>query len=263
MITSSSTPQYQQVADTLRQRIARAEYRVGDVIPASSELEALFAVSNITIRKALAILSDEGLVTGRRGIGTVIKAIPKDMRLKIAVSGNFSEWVDTASGKSLPIHQKILEFKIAPGPERETRLLGLQSSEPLWTLRRLRWINNDIISYHINFARPEYFTGLNESNMAGNRNFVDMMREDSGLELIRMDQTVEATVTDRDLADLLEVKFGTPLFFIENIYTDKSDAVVALSQLYLRGDHYAQQTSIDMNTSETAKLPLSASKTSN
>jgi DNA-binding GntR family transcriptional regulator len=87
MKTLSSTPQYQQVADTLRQRIARAEYRVGDVIPSSTELEMLFSVSNITIRKALAILSDEGLVTGYRGIGTVIKAEPQDLRLKIAVTG--------------------------------------------------------------------------------------------------------------------------------------------------------------------------------
>jgi DNA-binding GntR family transcriptional regulator len=112
MKTLSSTPQYQQVADTLRQRIARAEYRVGDVIPSSTELEMLFSVSNITIRKALAILSDEGLVTGYRGIGTVIKAEPQDLRLKIAVTGDFSEWVDTASGKSLPIRQKVLNFQI-------------------------------------------------------------------------------------------------------------------------------------------------------
>ncbi len=253
MSTFSSTPQYQQVADTLRQRIVRAEYRVGDVIPASAELEALFSVSNITIRKALAILSDEGLVSGQRGIGTVVKAAPRDPRLKIAVSGDFSKWVDTASGKSLPIRQKILEFQITPGPGRETRLLGLTPGAPLWTLRRLRWIHNDIISYHINFARPEKLAGLNDSNMAGNRNFVDMMREDCDLQLKRMEQTVEATATDRDLANLLEVKFGTPLFFVENIYKDKADTVVAVTHLYLRGDHYAQQTSIDMEVQDTVK----------
>ena len=253
MNASSSTPQYQQVADTLRQRIARAQYRVGDVIPTSAELEKLFSVSNITIRKALAILTQEGLITGHRGMGTMIKAAPRDLRLKLAVSGNFTEWVDTLSGKSLPIRQKILEFQITPGPERETQLLGLAAGAPLWTLRRLRWINNDIISYHINYARPEKLAGLDAGNMAGNRNFVDMIREDSDLQLKRMDQTVEATATDRDLANLLEVKFGTPLFFVENAYIDNTDAVVAVSHLYLRGDHYAQQTSINMETPGTAR----------
>ena len=253
MKTLSSTPQYQQVADTLRQRIARAEYRVGDVIPSSTELEMLFSVSNITIRKALAILSDEGLVTGYRGIGTVIKAEPQDLRLKIAVTGDFSEWVDTASGKSLPIRQKVLNFQIFPAPDRVTHLLGLGAGAPLWTLRRLRWVNNDIISYHVNFARPERMTGINDGNMTGNRNFVDMIREDSDLQLLRMDQTVEATVTDRDLAHLLEVKFGTPLFFVENIYIDDTDAVAAVTHLYLRGDRYAQQTSIDMDPGRPGK----------
>ena len=243
-----STPQYQQVADTLRQRIARSEYRVGDVIPSATELEELFSVSNITIRKALAILSDEGLITGRRGIGTVIKAEPRDVRLKIAVSGNFTEWVDTASGKSLPIRQKVLEFRIAPGPDRIARLLGLEPREWIWTLRRLRWVNDDIISYHVNYAHPARLTGIDAGNMEGNRNFVDMIREDGGLRLKRMDQTVEAAVTDRDLAGILGVSFGTPLLFIENIYVDTTDDVAAVSHLYLRGDRYAQQTSIDMDT---------------
>jgi DNA-binding GntR family transcriptional regulator len=246
--TSSSIPQYQQVADTLRQRIARAEYRVGDVIPTSRELEELFSVSNITIRKALAILSDEGLVASRRGIGTVIKAAPQDLRLNIAVSGDFSKWVDTASGKSLPIRQKILSFQILPGPERVTRQLGLQTGAPLWTLRRLRWVNNDIISYHVNFSRPEILAGLDDGNMTGDRNFVDMLREDTDLQLKRMDQTVEAAATDRDLAQLLGVNFGTPLFFVENIYIDKANNVAAVTHLYLRGDRYTQQTSIDMDT---------------
>jgi len=261
MKSESSTPQYQQVADTLRQRIARAEYRVGDVIPTSTELEELFSVSNITIRKALAILSDEGLVTGHRGIGTVIKAKPRDLRLKIAVTGNFSEWVDTASGRSLPVRQKVLKFQIAPGPDRVTRLLDLDTGAPLWTLRRLRWVNGDIISYHVNFARPERMAGLDDGNMTGNRNFVDMIREDSNLQLKRMDQTVEATVTDRDLAQLLEVKFGTPLFFVENIYIDDADTVAAVTHLYLRGDRYAQQTSIDMVTLENSKEPKMDKKT--
>ena len=247
MRASSSTPQYQQVADTLRQRIARAEYREGDIIPTSTELEDLFSVSNITIRKALALLAEEGWVTGRRGVGTVVNAVPRDLRLKIAVSGNFAEWVDTASGKSLPIKQKVLDCKIAPGPAQETEILGLEPGSPLWTLRRLRWIGDNIISCHINYARPELLAGLDESHMKGTRNFVDLMRMDAGLELKRMDQTVEATVTDRDLADLLQVSFGTPLFFVQNIYVDKTDTTVAVTHLYLRGDHYAYQTSIDMD----------------
>jgi GntR family transcriptional regulator len=250
MAASSSTPQYQQVADTLRRRIARAEYSEGQIIPTSTELEDLFSVSNITIRKALAVLSEEGWVTGRRGVGTVVNAVPRDLRLKIAVSGNFTEWVDTASGKSLPIRQKTLDFNIAPGPSRETGLLGLEQGSPLWTLRRLRWIKDDIISLHINFARPERFSGLTDKDMSNNRNFVDLMREDAGLALKRMDQTVEATATDRDLAELLKVEFGTPLFFVENVYTDKTDTVVAVTHLYLRGDHYAYQTSIDMDVGD-------------
>jgi len=245
MINSSVMPQYQQVAATLRRRIINGEYLEGDIIPTSSELEDFFSVSNITIRKAVALLSNEGWVRGRRGIGTIVTRAPSTQPLKIAVSGNFTEWVDTASGKSLPIKQTVLECAVKPGPSRVSGLLGRPGGE-LWTLRRLRRIGGNIISYHVNFGLPDVLGAINEKTMAGNRNFVDALREDGAIHLAKMDQTVEATAADRDLAILLDVDFGTPLFFVENTYTDDSETVAAVSHLYLRGDHYAYQTSISL-----------------
>lgn len=244
MNATNTAPQYQQVADTLRRRIVRGEYRKGDVIPTAAQLEQLFSVSNITIRKALAILSEEGWIQGRRGVGTVVVRVPETQRVNIAVSGDFTDWVDTASGKSLPIEQKLLGLGEESGPADVCRQLGLAPGEPLWVMRRLRSISGNIISYHVNFGQPEAMAGVSAANMAGNRNFVDLLRARVGADLDRMDQTVEASVADRDLAMLLKVDFGTPLFYVENVYRDRSGKAVAVSHLYLRGDHYAYQTSI-------------------
>lgn len=247
MNASNAAPQYRQVADTLRRRIVRGEYRKGDVIPTAAKLEELFSVSNITIRKALAILADEGWVSGRRGVGTVVVAVPDSQRVNIAVSGDFTAWVDTASGKSLPIEQDVLGCVQEPGPLQVARRLGAEAGAPLWTMRRIRWIAGNIISHHVNYGLPETLAGIDAANMAGNRNFVDVLREDCAISLTRMDQTVEASVADRDLAALLKVEFGTPLFFVENVYTDAAGAVAAVSHLFLRGDHYAYQTSIALD----------------
>lgn len=247
MNATTAAPQYQQVADTLRRRINRGEYLVGDVIPTAAKLEDLFSVSNITIRKALAILADEGWIKGQRGVGTVVVSVPDSPRLNIAVSGDFSDWVDTASGKSLPIVQNVISYGEERGPSEVRRQLGAAANEPLWVMRRNRRIFENIISHHVNFGMPEKLGAISGKSMAGNRNFVDVLREDCGCKVVRMDQTVEASVADRDLAHLLDVDFGTPIFFVENIYTDQSDDVAAVSHLFLRGDHYAYQTSISLN----------------
>lgn len=247
--TRNAAPQYQQIADTLRRRIMRGEYRKGDLIPTASQLEELFSVSNITVRKALSVLANEGWVQGGRGVGTTVIAEPEAQRVNIAVSGNFTEWVDTASGKSLPLEQVVLGCGEENGPGDICRLLGLEPGQPLWTMRRIRKIHGNIISHHVNFGMPETLGAITASSMSGNRNFVDAIREDCNRQIVRMDQTVEASIADRDLSTLLKVDFGTPIFFVENRYVDQNDEIVAVSHLFLRGDHYAYQTSIKMNPS--------------
>ena len=246
MNATNASPQYRQVADTLRRRIVNGEYRQGEVIPSAAELEKLFSVSNITIRKALAILSHEGWLAGQRGVGTIVRSAPPGRRMKIAVSGNFAEWVDTASGKSLPIEKKILEISHKPGPAAVSAILGAPPEAALWTMRRVRRVCGHVVSYHVNFGLPQVLDAIDERSMAGNRNFVDVMREDLGITLHRMDQIVEASVAERDLAALLDAGFGDPVFFVENVYTDAEGTVVAVTHLFLRGDRYAYQTSITL-----------------
>lgn len=246
----NAAPQYQQIADTLRRRIMRGEYRKGDLIPTASKLEELFSVSNITVRKALAVLASEGWIQGGRGVGTVVIAELESQRVNIAVSGDFTEWVDTASGKSLPLEQEVLGCGEESGPAGVCRLLGVEAGHSLWTMRRIRRIHGSIISHHVNFGLPETLGTITEKSMSGTRNFVDVIREDCNRQIVRMDQTVEASVADRDLSELLKVEFGTPVFFVENRYVDGSDNVVAVSHLFLRGDHYAYQTSIPLDPPE-------------
>ncbi|MBW1713811.1 MAG: GntR family transcriptional regulator, partial [Deltaproteobacteria bacterium] len=52
-------PIYIQVAETIKGRIVANQYQPGDLIPSARELESEFGVSNITIRKALELLTQE------------------------------------------------------------------------------------------------------------------------------------------------------------------------------------------------------------
>ncbi len=247
MNTAHAIPQYRQVAETLRRRILDGLYRQGRVMPPASELERQFSVSNITIRRALSILSDEGWITGRRGLGTVVNPAPEDRRVAIAVSGNFRDWLDSASGSRLPIEQAVLDVRRAPGPAAVAGTLGLSPEAPLWSMRRKRRLDGRPLSFHVNYGDPARFDEVTAQTMTGSRNFVDVMRDDLKLPLVRMDQSVEAAVADRDLAEILEVDFGDPLYFIENVYRIAGDTAVAVSHLFFRGDRYVYQASISLN----------------
>jgi GntR family transcriptional regulator len=241
-----NTPQYRQVAQTLSNRIRLGQYRAGDVIPAAQELEAEFKVSNITIRKALGVLAAEGLVVGRPGIGTIVCDRPNDTRVSIEVTGNFRDWLDSSAATKLPVEQEILGIGSTPSPPEVARLLGIRAGVPVWCMRRLRRVESRPISYHVNFGLMETLGAIREKDMAGGRNFVDVVGKRCRVDLARMDQWVNAVVADLDLSRLLEIPFGDPLFFVQNAYYDPDGGIIAVTHLYLRADRYSYHVSIGL-----------------
>lgn len=58
------------IADGLRERLARGEWREGDQLPTEAELVEAYRVSRVTVREALKSLESQGLITIRRGRGS-------------------------------------------------------------------------------------------------------------------------------------------------------------------------------------------------
>ena len=70
-------PKYIQVADTLRREIAKGVFRDGQTLMTEEELRVRFDVSRQTVRQAIALLEDDGLVDRRRGSGTYVRHGPR------------------------------------------------------------------------------------------------------------------------------------------------------------------------------------------
>ena len=60
----------------LKQKISAGTYPVGSMLPSGDILAAQYETSRITLRKALDILSREGVVARRRGAGTTVTSQP-------------------------------------------------------------------------------------------------------------------------------------------------------------------------------------------
>ncbi len=70
-------PKYLQVADVLRREIAEGVFRDGQTLMTEEELRFRFNVSRQTIRQAIALLEEDGLVDRRRGSGTYVRHGPR------------------------------------------------------------------------------------------------------------------------------------------------------------------------------------------
>lgn len=99
-------PRYRQLAEALIGDISRGRLRVGETLPGELELVERFKVSRHTVREALRMLDDLGLIDRQQGVGTVVRArqsspsyvqsvrtpselmrYPADSRLAVVASG--------------------------------------------------------------------------------------------------------------------------------------------------------------------------------
>lgn len=73
----AAQPKYQAVAAVLRREIAEGVFAEGALLTTEEELRRRFQVSRQTVRQAIALLEDDGLVVRRRGSGTYVKHGPR------------------------------------------------------------------------------------------------------------------------------------------------------------------------------------------
>jgi DNA-binding GntR family transcriptional regulator len=74
---NSDAPLYRQLAATLRDRIHDGTYPPGSALPAESAIGTEFDVGSTTVKRTLAALSQEGLITTVRGARATVRTPPK------------------------------------------------------------------------------------------------------------------------------------------------------------------------------------------
>ena len=237
---------YIKVAETLKARIRDGQYQPNDLIPSARKLEEEFKVSNITIRKALDLLTREGFVMPMRGVGTRVVKIEDDV-VSIEITGSFRDWVDSALGRDLKITVHVLEMTVTSCPKRVSQKLSLGPKENIWRMKRVRKLRGEPMSYFINYGRPEVFNGKITEEEVKKRSFVDLFQERCQIHLSKVEQRVEATVADMDLSGVLAINFGDPLFFVENVYYSTDGNPVEVTHMYFRGDKYVYDVTIQLN----------------
>ena len=243
MTDEASFPYYFQVAETILRRVREGEYQPGDTLPSAQILEKDFGVSDITIRKALHLLVQRGVVVRKRGIGTLIMK-GEDNRATFDIKGDFLDLTNVATGKPIKYEVEVIDISLTlscPKSIKEILLLG--SDDEVWRMRRIRKKNGEPISYFTNYGPPELFKSLEKRHLQ-EHSFVELAEKRCGIRFGRFEQSVEATSADIDLSLLLAISFGTPLFFVVNTYYSTKNQPVAVTHTYFRGDRYKYRASI-------------------
>ncbi len=147
----------QQVADELESRVANRRYSSGEQLPTEPELCAEFGVSRTTVREAVARLEATGLLVRRRGLGTYVA---ENARVSIAalLQANISitEMIETMGLRPGTTGVGVA-FEVPPADA--ARELGLEASEAILSVRRVRTANGRPVVYSVDHL-PLWIPGL-------------------------------------------------------------------------------------------------------
>lgn len=231
-----SIPLFVQVAETIKARIFNHEYGPGSSIPAAKELENEFNVSNITIRRAVEQLTSEGYIVPRRGMRARVAEHLNDI-VEIEITGDFRTWVDTAIGRKLGITAEIIDRQVIACPKLICGILALDPAEKIERIKRVRKLKEKPISYYVNYGPSRLLTKLSTPEIESHT-FIDTYQDVCKIKLTSMAQRVQAASADMDLAGILQVNFGFPLFFVQNVYYSDNEIPMLVTHTYYRSDRY-------------------------
>jgi GntR family transcriptional regulator len=218
-LASGPLPKYYQLAEILRSQISAGDVKPGDQLPSEDALCRQHAVSRGTVREAVRLLVDEGVIRREHGRGTFVTEPPAKRTLFTLTS--FDEDM-RRQGRS-PATRLITATVTPASPEVAARLT-LAPDEPVFHIVRLRLADGQPVAHETRYLARSLCPELLTESLATvsiHRLLIDKYQ----VPMVRMTHTVEAGQLSAATAALLQARPGTPAFFVDRLtYTVRQQA---------------------------------------
>lgn len=208
---------YRNIADDLRRRVRDGEFVAGRVLPSEAAMSAHYDVSRVTVRRALEMLRDEGILESRQGFGWLVAADP--LRQDLSRLGTIEQRLASAGIRS---ERRILSFGFESTPARVASILGCRRA---LEVTRLHLADGDPFARVTVWCAESIGAGLSWADVE-RTSFLEQLPVRIG----GATQTIgAATVTTAD-AGLLGVPRGSAVLTAERVTRDDGGRSVMVSE---------------------------------
>ena len=213
---------YMQVADEIRRRIGAGEYPEG-ALETEAELGALHGVSRITVRRALELLRDEGVVSSRRGSGWRVSVDPLRQ-----VLGSFPTVEAALRDDGHEFRRQILLFAYRSAPADVARRLRLRSEAEVLQVRRLNYADEHVFDLVTTWVPAEVAAPLSRAEVEAHGVFGSLRLH--GVAMGQVLQSVTASLATSEEAELLGVHPDSAVLVVEQMTYDPENRPIKWSQ---------------------------------
>lgn len=210
--TDENKPLYITMAEDIRTGISSGKYPPGSRIPTEAELETIYGVSRITVRKALELLVNEGAVTRRRKVGSFVSE--KKMVRYLNKGMSFTQMCERNGGVA---GARFLSAELVATWPCLTRDLELGKGEDrVLCIRRLRTCNGVPVSIEENYFSRACSFLLSEDLESS---LYDILA-DHGIRIGNSEKTLGICYASKEQAEMLNVSEGEALIQMQELVFD-------------------------------------------
>ena len=220
-------PLYQKLEQGLRRAIESGVLKPQHALPPERDLADDFAVSRITIRKAVDGLVSAGLLIRRQGAGTFVAGRVEKNFSKLT---SFTE--DMAARGRTSRSEWLMKAEGAVTPD-ESLMLGLSPGTRVYRFHRIRFA--DDLGMALEYSTIPGFA-LPGSDVVGGSLYEAL--NTAGTRPVRALQRLRAVLFDAGQAQLLGVREGDPGLLIERRGFLEDGRAVEMTRSWYRGDAY-------------------------
>lgn len=226
---------YLQVEAAIRNDIYTKKYKPGEKLPTEVELEKIYGVSKITIRKAMEKLTNDCLVERIRGKGTFVS----QKKEKICVGKNIG-----FNNFFLSTKYKILSTKCIKADSFLSNKLQISPNSPVAYIKRL--ILEDLAPVAIDelyISENLYPDIINK--FSSNRSLYETLQDEYNVNSKSSFIEINGIISNIENSELLECSVGDPLFQVEKIGYQFDGNPIHYSCSLVRCDRTTYVLSID------------------
>lgn len=238
---------YQQIAAELRLAVDRGEYPVGSALPSEGELVTRYGVARGTVRQAIALLEQEGVVATRQGARrTVVGSIPTQSFSEML---SFSMWA--VSEGRVPT-ARVLHKRMRRATLTDAERLNTPAGAEVLDLQRVRLLDGvpvmvertlyaDLVADHV--AAMDLTAGSITERLT-----------ELGFVYAHADHRIDAVSAGVAEAELLGVRRGSPLLRQRRVTWSPSGVTLEWSDDRYRADAVTISVRNSMSANTLARL---------
>jgi len=216
-------PLYEEVRAHLTEGIAAGRWKAGEAIPPESGLARHFDVAIGTIRKAVDTLVAQGALVRRQGKGTFVTTHDGSRLLF-----HFFHIVREDGSRAFP-EVRTASFQRGRADAAEAAALGVPRDERVVRIRNVLSLDGAPVIVDDITLPAALFPGLSEKIFAGRDNTIyHLYQSRYGINVLRTDERLRATLAKGEVAALLGVAPGAPLLEVRRVALTFRDRPVEL-----------------------------------